>query len=425
MNDNVDGTVDNVAFGGEAVLHTSEGVVFVHDALPSELISAKITQKKRRFARGELISVENPHPLRISPKCPVFSVCGGCHLQHADYSLQVQLKTQWLQDSLQRIGGFRTITVPPIAAAHNIWGYRRHITLHLKVEGAHYKAIFHGRNPSVAVQPAGCPLFSEDSLAFLQETVAKFPVLEKEEGRVQIMKVEEGKRLYTFHFKNPPKGAWEIVQQLLHNDPQCSGVKLKTAAKTYSIGAEEGNITVAEMKFAYSPEAFVQTHPDQSEAIYQKILQHLRTKKRKRVLDLYGGIGVTASLIAKEGVAVTSVELNRAAVELAKRNFAANALREGEFLCADVSNYLKKNSLNPFDLIIANPPREGIAPEALKLLAESKTDILLISCMPTTLARDLKLLVEAGYSLEWVEGYDMFPQTSHMETVAYCSFTHS
>lgn len=417
MSDKIDGSVDNVAFGGEAVLHTSEGVVFVHDALPSEFISAKITQQKKRFSRGVLLAIENPHPQRIAPKCPVFSVCGGCHLQHADYTLQTELKRQWLHDSLQRIGGFSSLDIPPIAPAKNIWGYRRHITFHLKQENGHYQAVFHGRNPSVSVKPLGCPLFSEHPFTALHDALSKIPYTE--EGRVQIMKIEGEKRLYTFHFKKEPKGSWEILKLLLRDDPHCAGVKLKSLGKCHTVGAEEGTLSFAGMTFFYSPDAFVQTHPDQSAAIYQKISSVLQNEKRKHILDLYGGIGVTACLIAREGAKVTSVELSRGAVELAKRNFQQNLLENGEFICADVAHYLKKCKFSDFDLIIANPPREGIAPEPLKQIAESKKDILMISCMPTTLARDLKVLASAGYSLKWVQGYDMFPQTTHLETIAY------
>jgi 23S rRNA (uracil1939-C5)-methyltransferase len=414
MSDSIDGTVENVAFGGEAVLHTTEGVVFVHDALPSEFISAKITSKKKNFSRGELLAVENPHPLRIRPRCPLFSVCGGCHLQHADYSLQVDFKQQWLRDSLRRIGGIRDIEVPPISKAQSIWAYRRHVTLHLEESNGFYRAIFHERNPNKKVSPQSCPIFSERDFSALHSLLEK--VSFSGEGRVQIMKIEGERWIYTFHFRKEPKGAWEILRQLMTVDSACAGVKLKSAGKTRVVGETEGTIQVAGMTFSYSPDAFVQTHPDRSEAIYRKIVEHVRSTSKKRVLDLYGGIGVTACLVAKEGAQVTSVELSKGAVELARRNLKQLA---GESICADVAAYLRNRDLSPFDLIIANPPREGIAPEPLKLLAASGKDILLISCMPTTLARDIKILVSSGYSLEWIEGYDMFPQTTHLETVAF------
>ncbi len=419
MNDNINGIVGNVAFGGEGVLHTQEGVVFVHDALPSESISAEVTLRKPRFSRAKLLEVlEQPHPQRIPPPCPHFSICGGCHLQHADYSLQIELKRQWLKDSLERIGGLKNISIPPIQPAKNIWEYRRHITFHLKVEGSRYIAFFHGRDPSATVQPAYCPIFSKKSLAPLHEVIAHFYAIKGEEGRVQIMKMEDGKWLYTFHFRQPPGGAWDAIQTLLHKDPQCAGVKLKTAANIFSSGADLGKISISGLSFAYSPEAFVQTHPDQSEAIYQKIAEHLESQHPKNVLDLYGGIGVTASLAARQGSKVTSVELNQTAVKLAKANFQANELQHGTFWCGDVLKYLKTNSLKQFDLIITNPPREGMDRSVVQLLAESKKPLLIISCMPTTLARDIKVLVQSGYSLDTIQGYDMFPQTTHLETIA-------
>lgn len=421
MNDIINGPVDNVAFGGEGVLRTSEGVIFVHDVLPSEFISAQITQRKPRFARAKLLEVEQSHPLRIPPKCSHFSTCGGCHLQHADYALQIESKRQWLKDSLVRIAGLKEVTVPPIRPAENIWEYRRHITFHLKIEGARYIAFFHGRDPNVMIQPTHCPIFSDRSLAQLHQVVSEFPAKKGEEGRVQIMKTEANKWLYTFHFRNPPTGAWEIIQTLMLKDPLCAGVKLKTAREILSSGADLGTIAISGLNFAYSPEAFVQTHPDQSEAIYQTIAENFQSLRPKKVLDLYGGIGVTASLAAREGIEVTSVELNSTAVKLAKSNFQANGLRKGTFWCGDVLKYLKTNKFNQFDMIITNPPREGMDRAVVQMLAASRKPLLIVSCMPTTLARDIKILVESGYKLESIQGYDMFPQTTHFETVAFLS----
>lgn len=419
MNDRISGPVDNVAFGGEGVLRTQEGVIFVHDVLPSEFISAEIIQRKPRFARAKLVQVEQSHPLRISPKCSHFSTCGGCHLQHADYSLQLESKRQWLKESLERIGGLKSVDVPPINPAENIWEYRRHITFHLKVDGTRYIAYFHGRDPNVKIQPTYCPIFSDKSLSPLHEVIAEFPVNKGEEGRVQLMKTEAQQWLYTFHFRNPPAKAWEIIQTLMQKDPMCAGVKLKTATKIFTTGADLGTITISDLKFTYSPEAFVQTHPDQSEAIYHAIAKNLQNLRPKKVLDLYGGIGVAACLAGKEGIEVTSVELNSTAVNLAKNNFRDNGLRKGTFWCGDVLKYLKANNLNQFDMILTNPPREGMDRAVVQMLAASLKPILIISCMPTTLARDIKILVESGYKLESVQGYDMFPQTTHFETIAF------
>lgn len=419
MNGPRTGEIETIAFGGEAVLRSENGVVFIRDALPAETITYKIEQQKKRYARGSLVSIETPHPLRVVPPCEHFSVCGGCDLQHAPYSMQLSFKKQWLKESLERIGGISEIEVPSLIPAESIWGYRRHITFHLAVENGRYRAIFHGREGKSSISPAVCPLYSERSLQILHAAVAKLPVCG--EGRVQLMKVEEDQWIYTFHFKKMDPNGWGVIRSLLRDDPCCQGVKLKTLKGSFSEGNTVGTLNLEGIHFNYSPEAFVQTHPDQSRAIYEKIVETVKSLPgTKRVLDLYGGIGITAGLIANRGLSVTSVELNRTASALAKQNFKNNGLAGGTFVCGDVVQFLQKNPLSPFDLIIANPPREGISPEALKELSRSKKALLLISCMPSTLARDVKFLRdEGGYKLEWVQGYDMFPQTTHFETIAF------
>lgn len=419
MNGPRTGKIDTIAFGGEAVLRTENGVVFVRDALPTETVTYSIEQQKKRYARGSLVSIETPHPLRVAPQCEYFSRCGGCDLQHASYSMQLTFKQQWLRECLERIGGIGDLEIPPLIPAKSIWSYRRHITLHLAIENGRYRAIFHGRDPKQNFSPAECPIFSKRSLLILHAAIAKLPVYA--EGRVQLMKVEEEKWIYTFHFKKMDQKGWNIIRSLLQEDPCCRGVKLKTQNGSFSEGDVVGTLTLKELRFDYSPEAFVQTHPDQSRAIYEKIIGTVQSLPGvKHVLDLYGGIGITAGLIAKEGIFVTSVELNRTASSLARENLKNNGLKGGTFVCGDVVPFLQKGPLSSFDLVIANPPREGISLVVLKELSRSQKPLLLISCMPSTLARDLKFLKdEGGYKLEWVQGYDMFPQTTHFETIAF------
>jgi 23S rRNA (uracil1939-C5)-methyltransferase len=170
------------------------------------------------------------------------------------------------------------------------------------------------------------------------------------------------------------------------------------------------------LEFVYTPQSFVQNHPEQSARINEHILR-LATREGK-ILDLYCGFGVTAIAMAKTGAAVTGVELNEASIKLAKRNAATNKV-EVEFICADVANYLAPalRKQKP-DLILVNPPRTGLDTSVSAALAKSGVEsIIYVSCMPQTLARDLAVLVASGYRIEECQPYDMFPQTTHVETL--------
>ncbi len=150
--------------------------------------------------------------------------------------------------------------------------------------------------------------------------------------------------------------------------------KIEDLKTGISVGEVTGEISVEGLRFRYSPEAFVQTHPDQSHAIYTKIVEHLKAvyQKELQVLDLYGGIGITAALVAKEKGKVVSVELNKNGSTLARENFKLNQLTGGDFFCGTVESYLKNKSLDLFHLIIANPPEMEFQRRQLKCWEHQK-----------------------------------------------------
>lgn len=173
-------------------------------------------------------------------------------------------------------------------------------------------------------------------------------------------------------------------------------------------GKKENIFDVAGLKFEYSDKAFVQAHPTQSVRLYSDLVAQVGTQ---RVLDLYCGIGVTSLLMAKNGADVLGVEGNPEAIRLAKINSKTNSLSV-KWLVADVNEVATQlcESYQP-DLIVANPPRTGINKPVL-----NAKNIFYISCMPSTLARDLAILVKQGYRIDACQPYDMFPQTTHVET---------
>ena len=171
------------------------------------------------------------------------------------------------------------------------------------------------------------------------------------------------------------------------------------------------------LKARFSPLGFVQNHPEQSENLYQAIADALPTTTKK-ILDLYCGIGLTSLLFARAGKEVTGVESRPETIALAQENPARNKLPiqflegKAEILGAQL---LKKE--HP-DLVLCNPPRTGLDPALVQALLEEKpSHLLYVSCMPATLARDLQKLTAGGYHIDKIQGFDMFPQTTHVETL--------
>jgi 23S rRNA (uracil1939-C5)-methyltransferase len=197
-----------------------------------------------------------------------------------------------------------------------------------------------------------------------------------------------------------------------------AGWIIQTPGETVSFGESFTTFTHKGITCSYSPLGFVQNHAEQAGYLYDWILE--KNKKNKKILDLYCGVGATSLLLAKEGNEVVGVELNSTSVELAIQNKQYNRINNVQFSCADVEEALPKllASFTP-DAIIVNPPKIGVTPGVLKILGESKSPITYISCNPPTLARDLEYLSRQGFILKDLQAFDMFPQTTHLETAVY------
>jgi 23S rRNA (uracil1939-C5)-methyltransferase len=170
-----------------------------------------------------------------------------------------------------------------------------------------------------------------------------------------------------------------------------------------------------------TPEAFIQNHPEQSANIYRKICQLAGEFEKKRILDLYCGLGIASLLLAKLGHDVLGIEYNAKAIQFAQSNAAENDLKNAKFIQGDVERLINRSKDFKPQLVLINPPRTGINPNIIRRLIENAPqEIIYVSCMPSTLARDVKELCKDGlYTIHECVAYDMFPQTAHVETLVH------
>ena len=417
--------VKALAFGGQGIVK-QEGqggmVVFIPHVLPGDLISYRIAQRKKNYAIGELEALIAPSKDRIEPRCPYFGTCGGCQLQHMSYSAQLQAKRGWIEEALTRIGGVSKAQIPAIAPASEEWGYRRKITLTLFPENNRYRLGYCTAKGGLSAAISQCPIFTspeDPALSRLQESVGQLIPPSKEYGKLSILKHDEGGHLLHFHFARFPSNLEEICEKL---SQAFLGITAASSSKTISWGQVRSSLEIDGLTIHYSSSAFIQAHPDQSACIYRLIVDAAQELKPAMdppmALDLYCGIGTLSLMLARRGWEVMGVEWNRHAVELAQENAQANGIERASFFQGDVGKWLPQllKKHQPAMLIL-NPPREGLQPDTIKALMECRTnDLFYISCMPPTLARDLKAL-EKAYLVVKVDGFDMFPHTTHVETV--------
>lgn len=415
------GKVLNIASDGRGIVRKENLVTFIPCTAQGDLIQYRILQIKKKFALGALVDVLEASVERTLPTCPYYGTCGGCQLQHIRYDQQLEHKRIWVEDALRKIGKFADISLPPVVRANLQWSYRRRIHLVLKSHQNGFQAGYIAVDHKSLVAVNSCPIFTESQdpiFTAIQSICCQLIPSDSSDGKVTLLK-SDGGYIVHFHFRVMPHHAPDILSASLNAYPFIIGILATSQRQSLRFGVIEASCMVNGLSFQFTPKAFIQNHPEQSANIYQKILAIALAVKPLRILDLYCGVGITSVLLGQLGCQVLGVELNAEAVKLATSNAQKNHVAEVRFLAADVekvlARLLKKEAPN---FIIVNPPREGLTPLVAKLLASySGSTILYISCMPSTLARDLHLLCQYNYRLVSAEAFDMFPQTVHVETL--------
>lgn len=414
-----EGIITNLAFGGKGILRTYEGkVVFVPFTIPGERIRYTISKDKKHYAEGDLTEVLDPSPERITPICPYFTKCGGCQLQHIDYPGQVKYKLASIEQTLRTVYPEASIQMNP---SRSPWEYRRRIHLTLRPTQNGFITGYIGQDNHSLVQVEQCPIFAAPDDPVVKRAAHIASQLQADRGnsgKALIIKTTDGKFLLHFHFKQCPKNAKDVLSGSLKNP--IMAIELSAPRTHLKYGKSVHAMDIEGIQVAFSSEAFVQNHPDESALIYLNIKQYVESIAPKRMLDLYSGIGISSLLASPFCSEIDAVEWNRYAVQLANENASANQLANIHFHEGKVEDLLSKLLKKEPSLALCNPPREGMDKMACNLLAASKIqDLLYISCHPATLARDLKIFKEAGFNYKEGKGFDMFPQTGHVETLVW------
>lgn len=360
-------TVDDLAFGGEGVARLAEFVVFVPFALVGEEVEVELVEVKRRFARARLLGVRRPSPLRVQPRCPHFGICGGCQYQHLAYEEQLRVKHKQVGDLLERLGGFPRSVVAPVKPCPAPYGYRNRIMIRSQWNKPEQRL----------------------AIGFLRHDCGL--VVDLEECAIAEPSLNEQIRHVRAH--PPPKGGLKVVLRI-----QPDGWELPR-------------------------DSFFQNNFHLLPELVATVRERLQSAGTRYLVDVYCGVGFFALELADLVTAFAGVELDRLAIQAARRNAAARGVTNGEFLAGHAEELLP-DLLARFPAaassLILDPPRRGCVPASLAALrAAGPQQILYVSCHPATLARDLKTLCAEGrYQLEQVIPLDMFPQTQHVECVA-------
>jgi tRNA/tmRNA/rRNA uracil-C5-methylase (TrmA/RlmC/RlmD family) len=360
-------TIDDIAFGGEGVARVEDFVLFVPFVAVGEVVEAEVTELKKRFARARLLRVVTPSPERVQPLCPYFGDCGGCQYQHLAYPTQLRLKHKQIGDLFQRIGRFEPGLIAPVVPCPQPYGYRNRIMIR-----SQWDKFKQGLN-----------------IGFIRADNRL--VVDLEECKIAEPALNEQIKYVRAH--PPPKGGIKVVLRI----------------------PPEG--------WEVPPDSFFQNNFFLLPGLVQAVGDCLRAGGTRHLLDVYCGVGFFSIELGHLIESFVGVELDRLAIEAARRNAAARGRTNGEFVAAaaeEVLGALLTRFPTPATTVLLDPPRKGCQPGMLQLLrCVRPAQVIYVSCHPATMARDLNVLcAEDVFELVQVVPLDMFPNTQHVECVA-------
>lgn len=421
----IEARVEKLVFHGKGLIRHEGWVIFVEDVAPGDKVIISITEKKKSYFVAKLVEVIDKSPLRVEPRCPYFGTCGGCQLQHLKYQAQVQAKEEWLTEALQRISGVTPGAPISVLPAPREWAYRRKVALHFDWSENAFHLGYFCRDNKTLLEVTSCPIFIPDEdpiFLHIRTLFTRFQGDEASKGDVIILKTDDGRYLVRILFEGAlPENAVEALDHFYASiPPSIAKIWLESPKECHERGEHTLEIEVDSVKVEISPRVFVQNYPEQSAKLYREVIQLAEElSPGKPVLDLYCGVGILSMLLAKKGHEVLGIEYSKEAIQLAQKSAIKQKIANVSFRAGMVEEILRGALRSrSFPFWIVNPPRDGLSAVVTRDIMHFHPEfVVYISCMPTTLARDLRLLCQEMYSVVKVQGYDMFPETTHLETM--------
>jgi 23S rRNA (uracil1939-C5)-methyltransferase len=418
----MDVKIEKLVYGGEGLGHCEGHTVFVPFVLPEEVVAVLPVERKKKFIRGRVEQVLSPSPRRTPARCPHFAVCGGCHYQHIPYEAQVEYKVEILRETLRRIGRIewngpiQTHVSPP-------FGYRNRAQWEVRRAGEGSAAAigYHQAASSTICDVTECSILSPrlaNALATLRDLLApgdKLSTLTEVEAFVDSADEKILFNVSLEQFDQPPAALAETLRSAV---PGCETILLHERRNDRMELSGPGFIHyhVGGTRYRVGHLSFFQVNRFLVEEL---ALAVVGTARGRLALDLYAGVGLFTVPLARQSERVVAVEANPAAARDLQANIEQNRV-PAEAVNAEVSNFLAHTRETP-ELVVLDPPRSGVARQPLTKLTEmAPARIVYLSCDPSTLARDLSVLMggangSAAYEIGQIHLFDLFPQTYHIE----------
>jgi 23S rRNA (uracil1939-C5)-methyltransferase len=375
-------TIERILPGGVGLAHADGKTVFVSLAVPGDRLRVRVDREQGNLVFASIVEIVEASHERIEPPCPYFGRCGGCDFQQFDYESQLNAKSEIIRDCLHRIARLDIQHIRVIPSPTQ-WHYRARATWQL--DSTQQSIGYYERGSRRVCDVAECAVLVPEMQKTLSDVRGtEFAV---------------------------------IPSDLKHLDAVVgdSGVSIAPAFDRFK--TTDLNLTVGDETYSYNAEAFFQVN----QALLGELVRSaVGEESGTSALDLYCGVGLFTLPLARRFRRVVGVESNSVATRFARRNVQHAQLSNASIITADVADWIRSSAVKreSFDYVLLDPPRAGAESAVIKGILEfAPPRISYVSCDPATLARDLKKLMAGKFEVESVTGFDMFPQTHHVETV--------
>ncbi|MGD8765271.1 MAG: 23S rRNA (uracil(1939)-C(5))-methyltransferase RlmD [Desulfobacteraceae bacterium] len=444
--------ITDIAFGGKGLTRIDGFAVFVDQAIPGDHAVIRIYKKRKNYARAHMVELMSPSPDRITAPCVYSGFCGGCTWQFLEYDKQLIYKRQHVEDAIAHIGLIKGVAVHPTLPSELIFGYRnkmefscsdrrwllpdemgrddidKNFAIGLHVPGTFYKVI---DTHACLIQPDLGNRILMDVRSFIRSSPRSVYGLRSHTGfwrfvmlrhsqafdqwMVNIITAEEDRKTLKPLSRLLMEKYPEVVSMVNNITSRRAGVAIGEFEVPLA-GKSAISDKIGPYEFDISANSFFQTNTLGAKRLYEVIKEYTELGGTEAVLDLYSGTGTIPIVLSESAGQVIGIEIADSAVEDAEKNCKKNKIVNCKFIKGDIKKCLSQITRRP-DVIIIDPPRAGMHREVVSLVLDMGPDrIVYVSCNPTTLARDLGMMID-DYGILEVQPVDMFPHTYHVETV--------
>ena len=443
----IEGLIEDAVFPNKGLLYFEGDPVYISGTFKGQAVKARVIKKKNKVWEARLLETLQEPDYFTAPGCRHFGLCGGCSTQHLPYEKQLALKHDQVTKLLKaaEITEYKDLG---ILGSPERFEYRNKMEFSFgdAVKDGPMTLGMHKKNSTYdVISVHGCKLVDPDFSAILEYTLdycvrnklnyyrkmshigyMRYLVIRKSKGFGEILVNIVTSSQKDFSFEELAKELTKLnlngkITGVLHTVTDTLADAIKPDEVRLIHGSDQITEKILGLKFKISPFSFFQTNSQGAEILYKNALALIENLNDKTVFDLYCGTGTITQIMATRARKVFGIEIIEEAVEKAKENTALNQITNCEFIAGDVLTEVDQLKENP-DIIVLDPPRDGIHPKAIqKIINFNAKELLYISCKPTALARDLPLFKAAGYRIDKLICVDMFPQTVHVETVCLMS----